>query len=198
MLPAYVPERLTLTTEPKLNRGEGYLFGKYVTPGWAGGRKVTPGRIVTRIYCGVCTAEYYATEQQHYLEGDNAVNENEFYEQLAALATMENGARMDALDAEKRKHDRARAGPRAKTGAVTPAKNNGAKPGPVKTKAKRTISDLPCGCKPYIDVKTFIGWRAEGRRVFVDGRARRAWPKGPSCYCRCFTEPIPAKERVAA
>jgi hypothetical protein len=194
--PALAPERLT-TFVPVPMKQNGWVGDKFIPRE----RKFKAPLERNRTVCGICAANHYAYEHeadQRNGNGESSImNSDEFYQHMADLATMENGARMDALDAEKRKADRARAGPRAKRSAAKPAKNNGAQL-QRSARVKRTIPDLPCGCKPYVDIKIFTGWRAEGRRVFVDGRARRAWPKGPSCYCRCQTEPIPAKERVAA
>ena len=122
------------------------------------------------------------------------MDESEFYQHLADMASMENGARMDALDAQKKSAEAASTSNGAKPKRESKAK---ARVSRRKTKRNKAPADLPCGCKPYVDIKTFAAWREEGQRVPNGGK--RAWPRGPACFCRHNVVPIEEpKVEVAA
>jgi hypothetical protein len=133
--------------------------------------------------CGMCAAQHWGDE---YLE-DDSMDGNEFRDQLAALATMGNGARMDLLDAMKRgeipTEKPATAPKRRKANRKTSRRNTRSKLPPM-TATQATTFDrisvanatavdaaLSCGCVPYETVFTFRRWKAQGMSVVKGEKA---------------------------
>mgnify|MGYP003146677278 CR=1 FL=1 len=217
-LPAYHPERVT-TWEPQPRKVHGWVGNSWVP--WEHKFKRPLER--HRTLCGICAATHYGEADETRSERENPLTESEFWQHLADQATMENGARMDALDAQTRasppeqcptclhyitdanraKHDQCKARHERvqNESAAAPSQNNGAAPRQV-NRGEASVSrrsgkhkPLPCGCERFTDIKTFAGWRDDGYRV--PKGARRAWPVGAPVFCRHSIEPIP-NPRVAA
>lgn len=130
--------------------------------------------------CGMCAAEHWADEYK----GDDTMDGDELRDQLAALATMENGARMDLLDAMTR-------GDIPITPTAKPERKRKRKTGKAKNtnyRAKNDLSPIKCGCIPHTTVFTYNGWRERGRQV------KRGSKRLPGFYhalfCECQTEAI--------
>ena len=134
--------------------------------------------------CGMCAATHWADE---YSE-DTTMNGDELRDQLGALAAMENGARMDLLDAMKR-------GEIPLTGNGKPARKRKAGKRPKSEhRAKNDLSPISCGCIPHETIQTYNGWHQRGRQV------KRGEKRLPGFYhalfCKCQVKPI--KSEVAA